>query len=359
MAISERNRDMVRAFALCAVVLATCTAAAQSVKPKISSRPRTGEKLGIQISEPTPAAACDEHECPSFTPVASAEKPVDKHALLKQKLAELNCLQSEIDELRAATGTPQQILVKLQAIEVSRTKMRKLGFDFATLQEGQAAKSSVQAAPTAPGTASFAGLTINDSAVVNEFIEQLRASNIAKVLAEPNLLAVSGRPASFNVGGEVPLPTQPGSKQAVEFKALGTQVDVVAVAQGDHRVRLELRARIGEIDYSKQLEVEGTKIPAISVRQIDTSVNLKFGQSGVLSGLVQKRTERQQREDEVIDVENEIELLFVVTPELIASTNTPQHASTPDAAAYSTATSDSEERPGERSLRVTKPYTPR
>jgi len=340
---------MVRAFAACAVILASCAATAQTVRPSVVQQPESDEKLEIAVQEPTPELECDEHTCPDSSATASTDERVVKHALLKQKLAEMNCLQSEIDELRAATGTPQQILVKLQAIEVSRTKMRTQGFDIAILRENPHANSAAQA----PRTASAIGYTVNDTAAVNELIEQLLKNNIAKVLAEPNLIAVSGRPASFNVGKEVPLPMQPGSNKAVEFKPVGTQVDVLAVAQGDHRVRLELRARIGEIDNSRPIEVNRVKVPAISVRQVSSGVNLKFGQTAVFSGLVQKRTQRQKRENKIVDVENEIELLFVVTPELIASLDVLQHASTRDAAAYRTATSNSEERPKERSLRVT------
>lgn len=343
---------MVRALAFCVVVLAACTAAAQTVRPRIVSQPETEKKLGIEAQAPTPVVACEEDECPNATAVASADKAVDKHALLKQKLAELNCLQSEIDALRAETGTPQQILLKLKVIEISRTKLRQSGIDIGLLQKGDAESPLSQAtAETSP----FSGFTtINDAAAMIGLIEQLQKNNIAKVLTEPNVVAVSGRPAQFNVGGELPIPLPKGSKQAVEYKPFGTQVDLLAITQGDNRVRLELRARIGHIDDSRKIDVDGVTVPSIDVRQIDTGLDLRIGQTGVLSGMLETRTERQKRGDNVVDVENQIELLFLVTPELVAPLDSPRQASTRDAAVYRTATSDSQERPGERSLRVTK-----
>jgi Flp pilus assembly secretin CpaC len=336
---------MVRAFTVCALILAACTAAAQTVTPKFIPQPLPDEKLEIEVQEPTPVRACGKEYCPDSTSVDSAEKPVEPYALLKQKLAELNCLQSEIDELRAATGTPQQVLVKVQAIEISRTKLRKSGIDIAPLR----AESS-----------SFSGFTtIDDPKAVVGLIEQLRKNNIAHVLAEPNIVAISGRSASFFVGGEIPLPRPQGSKEAVEYKPFGTQVNLLAIAQGENRVRLELSARIGEIDETRQIKVEGLNVPAISVRQIDTGLDLRFGQTAVLSGLVEKRVEAQKVEDRIAEHTEHVELMFLVTPELVAPTDFLPHASTRDAAAYRTATSDTAERPGERSLRVTKPQQPR
>jgi pilus assembly protein CpaC len=276
---------------------------------------------------------------------------------LKQKLAELNCLQSEIDELRAATGTPQQILLKIKVIEISRTKLRQSGIDIGLLRNGDGGKPLAQAPVE---SARFAGFTtIDDTAAVVELVERLRKNNIAKVLTEPTLVAVSGRPASFNVGGEVPLPLPKGSQQAVENKPIGTQVDLLAVAKGDNRVQLELRARVGELDGGRNIIVDGVSVPSFSVTQVHTRLDLRIGQTGVHSGMLERRTERQKRGDQVVDVENEIDLLLLVTPELVAPLDHSQQASARGAAAYRTATSGSEERPGERSLRVTKPYKPR
>src|SRR4029078_4443318 len=80
------------------------------------------------------------------------------------------------------------------------------------------------------------------------FMDALKQNNVAKLLAEPTVVVVSGRPGSFNVGGEFPIPAKDGSKAAVEFRKFGTQLDLVALALGDNLVRLEVRTRVSEID---------------------------------------------------------------------------------------------------------------
>lgn len=319
---------MVRALAVCAVILVARAASAQN-----ATAPRdvaaTPEPT-IAPAETSPVSACGEHECPEVTTAAKIEKPTDKHALLKQKLAELNCLQSEIDALRVETGTPQAVLVKLKVTEVSRTKLRELGVDLDDL--------------------------IANGHISKEHLDWLKNQNVAKVLCEPNIMVTCGRPASFIVGGEVPMPTVPGTQQPVEYKRFGTEIDLRAAAKGENRVRLELRARVSEIDAARTIEVAGKNVPAFTVRQADSAIDTELGQTAVISGSVQRRQESIQVGGKVKNVENEIELVFLVTPEAADSIGLSRTSSV---APYRTATSTSEAHPAERSLRVTKPSTAR
>jgi Flp pilus assembly secretin CpaC len=319
---------MVRAFAVCAVILlgsiASANDAATAKDVAVAAEPT------VALIDGSPASACREHDCATAKVAAVAEKPTDKHALLKQKLAEMNCLQSEIDELRIATGTPRAILVKMKVTEVSRTKLRELGVEFDDLMAS--------------------------GRISKEQLDWLKKNNAAKILSEPNIAVTCGRPASFIVGGEVPMPTVPGSQQAVEFKRHGTEIDLLAIAQGENRVRLEVRARVSEIDEGHEIDVAGKRVPGFNVRQVDSAVDTEMGKTVAVSGSVQRRQEAIQVGGKVSNVESEVELVFLVTPEAVegnrllqASTETP----------YRTATSTNEARPGERSLRVTKPRTPR
>jgi len=326
---------MVRAFAACAVILAATTAAAQSVAPAAPG-----------ASSPQPTVAPSEQNA-STTTVATALKEPDQHALLRQKLAELNCLQDEIDKLRIATGTPQQIVVKVQALELSRAKLQTLGIDASALYGEQPSAKS-------------ANYAVSDSNAVRTLLDQLQRNNIAKIIAEPSVVAVSGRPAQFNVGGEVPIPTAPGANQPVEFKPFGTQIDLLAIARGDERVRLELRARISEIDSNHQIQVGNHRMPAFHVRQIDSAFDLKFGQTAILSSTIEKRTESVKTPRGIENRTNEIELMFLVTPEWVPPTTVARQGTTIDTPAYHTATSNNAEaRPKERSLRVFRTNRPR
>jgi pilus assembly protein CpaC len=242
-------------------------------------------------------------------------------------------------------GGVQQVLLKVRVMEISRTKLRSLGVDFSVLaSNGSFFSSSVSGlientdvaggiqtvTDTGGQTVEFA--IFNGSNAFFGFLDALEQRNIAKVLAEPNIVAVSGRPAQFNVGGEIPIvvPQSLGTA-SIEFKKFGTQVDFLPIVLGNGNIRLEVRPRISEIDDSRSVIINEFNIPALTVREVDTAVEMKAGQTFALAGLVQERTESQFRglpyvsdipiigvpfrkvEDEV----NEIELLIVVTPEFV------------------------------------------
>jgi len=226
----------------------------------------------------------------------------------------MNCLQSEIESLRRETGAPQVIHVNVQAIEVSRTKLRRLGTDFAAVDKrSQLAEKQMYALFT--GTDNTGGFRVfENSDQVDGYIESLLKNNIAKVLADPSIMTTSGRPATFHAGGQVPIPSSPESAQPISFMNYGTEVDLLATAVGDSRVKIELRARISEIDESRSLSVGDDRVPALSTRQIDTGIELAYGQTAVLSGLIQRRHETIKQGKDVAVTENEVELLFLVTP---------------------------------------------
>jgi pilus assembly protein CpaC len=238
-------------------------------------------------------------------------------------------------------GGVQQILLKVKVMEVSRTKLRQLGVDWAyTSAGGGFALNSVTDILRFDGIGdivtnnndTFAFGVVNGNDAFFGFLEALQANRVAKILAEPNLVAVSGRPAQFNVGGEFPvlIPQSLGTT-SIEYKPYGTQVDFVPIVLGNGNIRLEVRPRVSEIDPARSVELNGFSIPALTVRQIDTAVEMKAGQTFALAGLVQERTETLKRglpyvsdvpvlgvpfrstEDNV----NEIELLIMVTPEFV------------------------------------------
>jgi pilus assembly protein CpaC len=253
---------------------------------------------------------------------AELVSPDDQQAnqkLLEEKLSELNRLQKEIDQLRAVSGTAQQILVKVQVLEVARTKLRKLGVDWARVVDvkdanGTNAKQANKSIPLDCGFGVF-----DRTEEIFGFIDMLQKNNIAKMLAEPSLVIVSGRPATFQVGGEMPLPAAPGSDKAVEFQSFGTKLDVLAVALGNKSIRMELRVRLAEPDYSHSVQIAGAQVPVLNVRELDTALELKAGQSGYLNGMVQKRETAIQTESGIRTEAEEIETWFIVTPELVSA----------------------------------------
>lgn len=252
-------------------------------------------------------------------------------------------------------GGVQQILLKVKVMEVSRTKLRDLGVDWAVLDGiNILAASNVSGmlrpggqntsiinnggnllqvgGPLSSGGQTFQFGVFNDGTAFLGYLNALQNRQIAKTLAEPNIVAVSGRPAQFQVGGEFPI-TIPQSlgTTSIEYKPYGTQVDFLPIVLGNGSIRLEVRPRISDIDPTLNVVIDGNLVPALTVRQVDTAVEMKAGQTFALAGLVQERSETvnsglpylcdlpiigvpfRRTHDKV----NEIELLVLVTPEFV------------------------------------------
>jgi pilus assembly protein CpaC len=105
-----------------------------------------------------------------------------------------------------------------------------------------------------------------------------REKGQAEVLSQPTLYAVSGRPASFDVGGEFPVPTKSSGNVTIEFKRYGTQIDVVPHLL-DKAIRLDFRVRVSELDSANGIKVDRVAIPALHVLcDMETGIELKHGQ---------------------------------------------------------------------------------
>jgi pilus assembly protein CpaC len=238
-------------------------------------------------------------------------------------------------------GGVQQVLLHVRVMEVSRTKLRSLGFDWSKVTgqnvivsgiSGLLASVSPAAAPTAASSATFAFHVVDGTSAFFGVLEALRQDNLMKVLAEPTLVTVSGRPAFFNVGGEFPiLVPQSLGTVSIEYKKYGTQVDFVPIVLGNGRIRLEVRPRVSEIDNTRSVDIQAVNVPGLRVREVDTGVELGAGQTLAIAGLVQNRVDSRRREvpwigelpylgaafRRVEEENNEVELLILVTPELV------------------------------------------
>lgn len=239
-------------------------------------------------------------------------------------------------------GGVQQVLLHVKVMEVSRTKLRRLGVDFAKITGNNVVTSGISgllrstvgnAGTTiaSSGGQTFAFSVLDGTAAFFGLLDALRQDNLAKVLSEPTLVTVSGRPAYFNVGGEIPIPVpQSLGTISIEYKKYGTQLDFVPIVLGNGNIRLEVRPRVSEIDPSRSVTVASTTVPGLRTREAETGVEMKAGQTLAIAGLVQVRTEAVNRGlpwisdvpylgvpfRRVSEETNEIELLILVTPEL-------------------------------------------
>jgi pilus assembly protein CpaC len=230
----------------------------------------------------------------------------------------------------------QQVLLHIKVYEVSRTKLRNLGFDFAQLSAtGGFVTSSVSqilaggGSTALAGPSTFAFQAVSGGSSFFGILNALRQNDMAKVLSEPTLVTQSGRPAYFRVGGEIPYSVSQGlGAVSIEWKNYGTRVDFVPFVLGNGKIRLEVRPQVSEVDNTRST-VAG--VPAIKVRETDTGVELEAGQTLAIAGLVQTRVEAQNRGlpwvsdvpyvgalfRRVREENNDIETLILVSPEIV------------------------------------------
>lgn len=122
-------------------------------------------------------------------------------------------------------------------------------------------------------------------------IDALNQEGLITVLAEPNLVALSGQTASFLAGGEFPIPvSETNGAISVEFKQFGVKLDFTPTVLNDGRISLKVRPEVSQIDSSVSVTTNSITVPGVSVRRADTTVELGSGQSFAIAGLLQATT---------------------------------------------------------------------
>jgi pilus assembly protein CpaC len=215
-----------------------------------------------------------------------------------------------------------EVLLEVKFAEVDRTALTQLGVNLFSTGAGNTIMGTstgqfggdkigvindVIGAPpattTTPATGFQSQTTISD--VLNLFffnpqihlggvIKALQARNLLQILAEPNLVAVNGKEASFLAGGEFPFPVvQPGagglSTVTIQFREFGVRLKFTPVIQPNGNIHLHVVPEVSTLDFANAVTVSGTTIPAISTRKADTEFELQDGQSFVIAGLMDNR----------------------------------------------------------------------
>jgi pilus assembly protein CpaC len=147
--------------------------------------------------------------------------------------------------------------------------------------------------PVSSATTLFAGVPGADLEV---FIRALSENRYVRLLAEPNLVAISGEKASFLVGGEFPVPVVQGttvgggsSTVTIEYKEFGVRLTFRPEVMGEGRIRLEVAPEVSELSEVGALVQNGFTIPSVIVRRSSTTVELGSGQSFAMAGLMRSK----------------------------------------------------------------------
>jgi pilus assembly protein CpaC len=190
---------------------------------------------------------------------------------------------SAADAISAVNGASSPFTANLShsAEHVANAALNAAASTAATLTYGLA--SPVASAFNLLGYSSKAGL--------GAALGLLEGNGLARVLAEPTLVALSGQSASFLAGGEIPIPIAQGlGTVSVEYKPFGIGLTVSPTVLGNNRIALKVAPEASELNYAQAVQLNGTIVPGISTRRADTTVELGDGESFVIGGLVSRQT---------------------------------------------------------------------
>jgi pilus assembly protein CpaC len=205
----------------------------------------------------------------------------------------------------------QEVLLQVKFAEVDRTALTQIGVNFlstgaannlGTVTTGQYGGFGPQTLTTQNGTTTSTGQTLNN--VLNLFIfrpdinfgaviEALETKNLLQILAEPNLIAVNGKKASFLAGGQFPFPiVQPGAgftAVTISFKEFGVRLEFTPVITPNGNIHLTVAPEVSTLDFANALTISGFTVPALSTRKAETEFEVQDGQSFVIAGLMDNR----------------------------------------------------------------------
>jgi len=226
----------------------------------------------------------------------------------------------------------QQVQLKVTVAEMNRSAARTIGINFSILNE--------EGVTVFGHTTNADGIRPNlpialDNGLVQIGLEALTQLNYARSLAQPNLVAMNGQSASVLVGGQFPIPVVTGftaaGLQGVSFVPFGVQLSFTPYILDRDKIRLQLLADVSTTDEGFGGSIGGTEIPGLVTRSVQTTVELREGQTFAIAGLIQNNLTGNAnrvpllgdlhflgnffRHDRVTAFEQE--LVILVTPELV------------------------------------------
>jgi pilus assembly protein CpaC len=214
----------------------------------------------------------------------------------------------------------QEVLLEVKFAEVDRTAVTQLGVNLfstgaanttGTSTTGQFGGFQVSRGAQTSGTTTTGSSTdtnVNFSQALNMFlfrsdinlgaiVQALQQKNLLQILAEPNLIAVNGKEASFLAGGEFPFPiVQPGqgfTAVTIQFREFGVKLKFTPVIMPNNNIHLQVVPEVSQLDFTNALTISGFTVPALSTRRAQTEFELQDGQSFVIAGLMDNRVTDQ------------------------------------------------------------------
>ena len=193
----------------------------------------------------------------------------------------------------------QQVMLSVKVAEVSRNTVRELG-----LKPNINAHDFVYGTLDPINTALFGTASASVRSRIGTYdlmIDALDQKGAVKILAEPNLICLSGDTANFLSGGEFPIPVAQNTSNGfntitIEFKQFGVSLAFTPTVLDGNLISLVVSPEVSQLDYTNALILNGFSIPGLSTRRASTTVELRDGQSFAVAGLIQNDFTDQVRQ---------------------------------------------------------------
>jgi pilus assembly protein CpaC len=246
--------------------------------------------------------------------------------------------------------TPEavQVLLKVRFAEVNKSVIKEFRSQLATLnpQDLNHHGDWIGSANTNPQNGSFSDGVVdlglfNANASIEVLIRALTSKGLLRSLAEPNLIALPGKEATFLAGGEFPYPSVQGgggnNAVSIVFKEFGIRLKFTPTITRNGSIRLKVAPEVSALDFSNPLVFGGFTIPSLISRKTETEVEMRNGQYLAIAGLVDNRlTNNSTKIPFLGDIpilgqffrskdarQNRSELLVLVSPKLVLPSDTP------------------------------------
>jgi pilus assembly protein CpaC len=208
-----------------------------------------------------------------------------------------------VNLLKQAEGVASnQVMLKVRFAEVSRNKLQEVGASlFSDGNNDMFGRTSTQqfAAPFFDQKGPNLGDTLVFSDYLNLFlfdaknkigavVKAMQGAGVFQSLAEPNLIALNGKEASFLAGGEFPYPVPQGQLGSVSimFKEYGVRLNFTPTVLGGDLINLKIRPEVSSLDFNNAIVIEGFRVPALVTRRAETEIELQDGQTFAIAGLM-------------------------------------------------------------------------
>jgi pilus assembly protein CpaC len=258
-------------------------------------------RLGTQLQELFPGesiAAQNNGRSIVLSGVVSSKEVIDRAVSVAAGYVEKK--DDVVPLLQIQSGRSNQVLLHVRFAEVSRNALTEVGANLALhgFKDGRwFGRSTTQQFPAPQWDkdgklvfSDFLNLFLFDSKEgIAGVVRALQDKGLFQSLAEPNVVAESGKEASFLAGGEIPIPiAQPSNGTValtVQYKEFGIRLNFTPIVNGN-RVHLKVRPEVSTLDYANAVTLQGFRIPAFTTRRTETEVELENGQTFSIAGLM-------------------------------------------------------------------------